>query len=143
MTTLSRDDYFKVGLQLLADAGIGAVTIANVCARLNVSKGSFYHHFKSAQDLQEKMLGYWEDIYGRARLERLEGLDSRARLEALIGVVARAGSRRRERRPRVGPHRSRCCGGPTPPRRAPRRGHRGHPAVVRGEPRPGDGSWPG
>ena len=42
--TLNRNDYFEAGLDLLAEGGVQAQTIANLCERLAITKGSFYHH---------------------------------------------------------------------------------------------------
>jgi AcrR family transcriptional regulator len=63
----SKHDYFEAGLALLAK-GADAVTIANLCARLRVTKGSFYHHFTGRADFIRKLLRYWErDYNGRMR----------------------------------------------------------------------------
>jgi AcrR family transcriptional regulator len=43
--TRDRQAYFLAAYQLLAERGWDGVTIAALCARLNVTKGSFYHHF--------------------------------------------------------------------------------------------------
>jgi AcrR family transcriptional regulator len=56
---LSEQDYYEVGLALLAEGGIAAVTIANLCDRLGVTKGSFYHHFAGGPDFQQRLLTYW------------------------------------------------------------------------------------
>lgn len=42
---LTRADWLKAGQQLLRDEGFPAVKIARVTALLNVTTGSFYHHF--------------------------------------------------------------------------------------------------
>jgi AcrR family transcriptional regulator len=56
---LSESDYFEVGMDLLAEGGLGSVTIANLCERLGVTKGSFYHHFQGGPDFQQRLLEYW------------------------------------------------------------------------------------
>ncbi len=58
--TLNRNDYFETGLDLLAEGGIPAQTIANLCERLGITKGSFYHHFKSLGDFRQQLLAFWE-----------------------------------------------------------------------------------
>jgi len=58
--TLNRNDYFEAGLDLLAEGGIPAQTIANLCERLSITKGSFYHHFTSLADFRQQLLASWE-----------------------------------------------------------------------------------
>src|SRR5687768_14961036 len=84
MNTLTRDAYAEVGLELLAGSGIAAVTIAAVCRRLLVTKGSFYHHFSAVSDLHGAMLEHWENVYGVERPAAIEGLPPLQRLDATI-----------------------------------------------------------
>jgi AcrR family transcriptional regulator len=87
--TLTREDYARVGLALLAESGIAGVTIATACARLRVTKGSFYHHFSGVADLRAAMLEYWEGVYGRIRPAALEGLPPLERLDAQVDAAVR------------------------------------------------------
>jgi len=90
MSTLTRDHYLAAGLDLLAEGGVGAVTIAALCERLRVTKGSFYHHFDDVSDYHEALLGGWE----RGTYEAIEAAravtDSHRRLSVLkeLGVAA-------------------------------------------------------
>jgi len=61
---LTREDYFAAALGLLADGGVGALTIANLCDRLAVTKGSFYYHFAGIRTFHDAFLEHWET--GRA-----------------------------------------------------------------------------
>jgi AcrR family transcriptional regulator len=82
---LAKADYLKVGTQLLAEGGLAAVTIANVCARLHVTKGSFYHHFESAPTFHAQLLAHYEEEYARRRIEAVDTIaDTAARLDALV-----------------------------------------------------------
>src|SRR4051794_39147405 len=82
---LGPDDYITVGRRLLAEGGIGAVTIANVCAQLQVTKGSFYHHFDGGTAFHAALLADYEDEYGRRRLREVDAVDGLlARLDALV-----------------------------------------------------------
>ena len=74
-TTLNRVKYFELGLDLLAEVGAKAVTIDALCTRLQVTKGSFYHHFSGVRDFMSQLLVYWEHRYGQ-RLAR-EALGAR------------------------------------------------------------------
>jgi AcrR family transcriptional regulator len=52
-------DYFDTGMDLLASGGVGAVTVARLCAALGVTKGSFYHHFLGVEDFRTQLLAHW------------------------------------------------------------------------------------
>ncbi|HYH48920.1 MAG TPA: TetR/AcrR family transcriptional regulator [Acidimicrobiia bacterium] len=90
MSTLTRKHYLATGLDLLAEGGVSAVTIAALCERLGVTKGSFYHHFTSGPDFHQALLADWE----QSTYERIEEAravsDSHKRLSVLkeLGVAA-------------------------------------------------------
>jgi AcrR family transcriptional regulator len=56
----SKDDYYRTALDLLADGGVGALTIANLCTRLGVTTGSFYAHFAGIREFYTAFLEQWE-----------------------------------------------------------------------------------
>jgi len=89
-----REVWLEVGLKLLADQGDHALTVQRLCAAVGRSKGSFYHHFTSAESFASALLEHWRetqtervirevDVLGdrwvrRAELDRLAaGFDSR------------------------------------------------------------------
>jgi len=90
VSTLSRDDYLAAGLDLLADGGVSAVTIAALCGRLGVTKGSFYHHFDSVPVFHEALLAFWEDGTQRAIEAARAVTDSRRRLTVLKELAVAA-----------------------------------------------------
>jgi AcrR family transcriptional regulator len=55
----SKDDYYRIALELLADGGVDALTIANLCARLGVTTGSFYAHFAGIREFHIAFLEQW------------------------------------------------------------------------------------
>ena len=59
-TALTREHYFEAALDVIAGDGVEAVTIATLCSRLNVTIGSFYHHFKSSKAFLQAFYGWWE-----------------------------------------------------------------------------------
>ncbi len=61
MALLTRRRWLQEGLALLEEAGAEALTIESLTSRLDVTKGSFYHHFKNYQDFQERLLVFWEE----------------------------------------------------------------------------------
>lgn len=57
---LTADDYFREALVVVGENGSQALTIATMCERLEVTKGSFYHHFGGMPGFVEQLLSYWE-----------------------------------------------------------------------------------
>ena len=90
VSTLTRDDYLAAGLDLLADGGEAAVTIAALCGRLGVTKGSFYHHFAGVEVFHEALLAFWEDGTARAIETARAVTDSRKRLAVLKELAVAA-----------------------------------------------------
>ena len=60
MERLTPEDYFREALSVLGEYGSEALTIAILCDRLQVTKGSFYHHFGGMPGFVTQLLGYWE-----------------------------------------------------------------------------------
>jgi len=56
---LTRQDWIEAAIEQLSVAGIGTVSIEQLAANLNVTRGSFYHHFNAREDLLKAMLDYW------------------------------------------------------------------------------------
>ncbi|MFV0309256.1 MAG: TetR/AcrR family transcriptional regulator [Desertimonas sp.] len=116
MASMTPHDYFEAGQALLAGGGIQAVTIANVCARLGTTKGSFYHHFRNVEDFHDRLLDDWyvehvarrkavvdaePDPLGRLEALRRFGLDRRHDTEAAIRSWARTSPRAAEVQRRI------------------------------------------
>lgn len=53
---LGRYDWLTARLQVLAESGIEAVRVEPLAKLMNVTKGSFYWHFRNREDLLEAML---------------------------------------------------------------------------------------
>jgi AcrR family transcriptional regulator len=85
--TLTAADWAEAALQLIAEAGLRAVTVSALAARLGVTKGSFYWHFQGREELLAAALARWEH---RATEETVQALDSipdhRRRLELILGA---------------------------------------------------------
>lgn len=60
MAALTRDHYFEAALDVIARDGVGALTIAKLCQRLDVTIGSFYHHFKGSKAFLAAFYAWWE-----------------------------------------------------------------------------------
>lgn len=84
MAARSRADYFDAGLRLLAEGGVQAVTIANLCVALGVTKGSFYHHFDNVEAYRGQLLNHWAiELQRQVAEEVASASDPMERLEAL------------------------------------------------------------
>lgn len=57
---LGRHDWLTIGLQTLIESGIEAVRIEPIAKLLNVTRGSFYWHFKNRDELLAAILQEWE-----------------------------------------------------------------------------------
>jgi len=86
-TALSRDTYFETGLAVLSDLGYGGLKLAEVCARLRVTSGSFYHYFANWAEYTEGLLAYWLEARTIRAIELLTSIpDPRERLTTIIDV---------------------------------------------------------
>ena len=56
---VTREAYFETGLAILADRGYGALKLAEVCHRLGVTTGSFYHYFANWPAYSRELVDYW------------------------------------------------------------------------------------
>ena len=55
----SRESYFETGLDVLSDLGYGGLKLAEVCHRLGVTTGSFYHYFPSWPAYTKELVTHW------------------------------------------------------------------------------------
>lgn len=87
--TLTASDWAEAALQLIAERGLGALTVNTLARRLDATKGSFYWHFAGRAELLEATLQRWEH---RATTEAIRALDAvtdhRRRLELILGAAA-------------------------------------------------------
>ena len=88
MERLAADDYFREAFAILGESGSEALTIAALCARLEITKGSFYHHFGSMGGFTAALLEFWE----REHSERLIAIsraqpDPAQRMAGLIDIA--------------------------------------------------------
>lgn len=60
MTRKTKNDWLIAGWYLIAEEGAQALKIDVLTTRLNVTKGSFYHHFANFQAYKEQLLAYLE-----------------------------------------------------------------------------------
>src|SRR5688572_22721847 len=58
---LSQTHWCDTGLALLRDEGMPSLTIERLCATLERTKGSFYHHFRDLDAFLAALLSRWEE----------------------------------------------------------------------------------
>ena len=56
---LSRDDWIERALEVLVEDGIHAVQITTLAKKLGVTRGSFYWHIESREDLLDALIAEW------------------------------------------------------------------------------------
>lgn len=59
MNKVDKKQWFVVGLNILEKDGFARITIDNLCTRLEITKGAFYHHFKNIDGYIEALMKYW------------------------------------------------------------------------------------
>lgn len=90
-TPLAREDWLKAAMSVLFESGIDSISIVQIAESLNVTRGSFYHHFTDREDLLDAVLEYWEqqwtvNIRESIRLQNLAPVDA---LRALVTTIRR------------------------------------------------------
>ena len=82
--TRTAADWEEAALDVIAQSGVGAVSIPNLARTLGVTKGSFYWHFSSLDDLLSRAVKRWETA-DMETLDQIEHVESAAeRIRALF-----------------------------------------------------------
>ena len=63
MSTLTRYHWIAAGFEALDQTGHIGVSAESLSRRLNVTRGSFYHHFRNREDFVRTLLAAWEEDY--------------------------------------------------------------------------------
>jgi len=56
----ARESFFDAGLDVLSDLGYGGLKLAEVCQRLGVTTGSFYHYFSNWSAYTQQLVAHWQ-----------------------------------------------------------------------------------
>lgn len=59
--TQSRQKLIEAALTVFRTKGHAAATVDDICAEAGLTKGSFFHHFESKEDLVLRAVAYWND----------------------------------------------------------------------------------
>jgi AcrR family transcriptional regulator len=84
MVNRTVQDWEDAALAAIAKEGLASLAIPKLARSLNVTKGSFYWHFTSLQELVEKSLRRWEERDQITLDELREIADPRRRLATLF-----------------------------------------------------------
>lgn len=85
---LSRQAYFETGLDVLSELGYGGLKLAEVCNRLGVTTGSFYHYFTSWPVYTRDLVQHWLEARTIQHVEFVRAMpDPRERLDSLIQIA--------------------------------------------------------
>jgi len=61
----AKDKLLQAALSVIRSKGYAATTVDDLCAAATVTKGAFFHHFKSKEDLAVAAADYWSQMTGR------------------------------------------------------------------------------
>jgi len=85
---LTRSAYFDAAFEVLAERGPEGLTIAALCQRLGVTKGSFYHHFSDFGAFVDALLEHWAVEHATRLIALSESMtDPRERMDLLRGIA--------------------------------------------------------
>jgi AcrR family transcriptional regulator len=81
----SRESFFEAGLDVLSELGYGGLKLAEVCDRLGVTTGSFYHYFANWTAYTHQLVSHWHAGMTSAIVESVQTEpDPRRRIDRLI-----------------------------------------------------------
>lgn len=86
---VSREDYFETGLGVLSDVGYGGLKLVEVCDRLGVTTGSFYHYFASWPAYTQELVAHWMEA---STLKLVELAKAEPNPRRRIGNLMRVGA---------------------------------------------------
>lgn len=89
ISKLGRQDWIDLGLKVIAESGVEAVRVEPLAKLLDVTKGSFYWHFKNRDELLEAILHDWVSRETDSIIEKVEmaGGDATAKLLHLLELA--------------------------------------------------------
>lgn len=58
----TRDNLMEAAFVLVRQKGLSATSVDEICAAAGVSKGAFFHHFKSKDELAAAAANHWSDV---------------------------------------------------------------------------------
>jgi AcrR family transcriptional regulator len=85
VTGVSREAYLEMGLDVLSELGYGGLKLAEVCARLGVTTGAFYHYFPRWSSYTSELVEHWRHSSTSQLVEQIRTQpDARLRIDRII-----------------------------------------------------------
>lgn len=89
MRKLTRNHWVAAGFEALDQVGHTGVSAESLARRLNVTRGSFYHHFRNREYFVRTLLAAWEEDYtGRMLAYAVEGRSAGETLKRYLSIAA-------------------------------------------------------
>ena len=82
----TRDNLMEAAFGLVRQKGLSATSVDEICAAAGVSKGAFFHHFKSKEELAAAAANHWSEVT-EAFFETAPYHQSEDPLERLLGYI--------------------------------------------------------
>jgi len=85
------DDWLQAGYAIVAEDGLGALKIDPLCARLGLTKGSFYWHFADMAAYRRALVEAWAHLRDddRRDIEGMRDIEPRERLSQMMAMLVR------------------------------------------------------
>lgn len=83
----TKQNLLNAAFSVIRAKGYTATTVDELCAAAGVSKGAFFHHFASKEDLAVAAAGQWSEVTG-SLFEEAPYHDADDPLDRLLGYVA-------------------------------------------------------
>lgn len=100
-TNKEKGQWLDFALDVLVKKGPEVLKIEPLCKQLNVTKGSFYHHFKNRRTFIDELMQHWlaktttsfieqagQEVSGLAKLEKLDQIIASQNIEAEVHIRA-------------------------------------------------------
>jgi AcrR family transcriptional regulator len=88
MARKTKRDWFVGGVQILVAQGPQGLTIDALCQQLQMTKGSFYHHFGSYDEFKQQFLAFYEQEGTLDVISQLAELPTpKEKLHQLLAIV--------------------------------------------------------
>lgn len=82
----TRDGLMEAAFDLVRAKGLAATSVDEICAAAGVSKGAFFHHFKSKEQLAAAAADHWSETTGRM-FEAAPYHDADDPLDRVLGYI--------------------------------------------------------